>query len=104
MKVVHKFYKKYRSHLKILGARIVTRNNLYCKSTNIKRHLTKFSRHGEVRPGVCVPVVGDVQNHPSFRLCPSFNVQLKHNVSEAGYASVFKLEEMEIAPTLLDNL
>jgi hypothetical protein len=46
---VHKFSKKSTSHSKILGARMVTRKG----PKNIRSHRTKFSRHGDLAPGIC---------------------------------------------------
>ena len=44
---------KYRNHLKILGGRRVTGNSSVPKTTDIKPHRTKFSRHSEVAPRIC---------------------------------------------------
>ena len=46
---VHKFSKKPTNHLKTLGARMVTRKG----PKNIRSHRTKFSRNGDLAPGIC---------------------------------------------------
>jgi hypothetical protein len=44
-------------HLKILGDKRVTRRKFHRGLTNIRRHRKKFSRHGDLASGICVPLV-----------------------------------------------
>ena len=49
---VHKFSKKFRSHFKTQGARIMTRKD----PTNIRNHRTNFCHHGDLAPEICALV------------------------------------------------
>jgi hypothetical protein len=54
---VHKVFRKPKSYLKILGVVRVKRSKFQTgKPKSNRRHRTKFSRPGDVAPGICAPL------------------------------------------------
>jgi len=50
-------FQRSRSHLNIIGTRIGDINHVHhWRPQNIFRHPTKFSRYGDLTPGICVPM------------------------------------------------
>lgn len=56
--MAHSFFQKYRSHLKILSARRVSRIKFHAlEDTEILgQTVQKFCRHNDLSPGICVPL------------------------------------------------
>jgi hypothetical protein len=54
---VHEVSNKFRSLLKILGARREKRSEFHTEDTNSSRYRAKSSDHGELAPGICASLL-----------------------------------------------
>jgi hypothetical protein len=60
-KIIHirgaQIFHKSENHSKILGAKKWHEANSILRTHNIIRHRRKFTRHGDLVPGICAPLM-----------------------------------------------